>query len=324
MSYEGIDFLLNPCGDTAIDGGDLVQTTGADVIRQMWLIRVRTYKGEWILDLDHGVPYVQEVFQKIQSKSRLEEIFRDITLGTPGVIAIESIQIGDIDPINRHLELTVEAVIEGPESVTFHYDSTLDLGACTLPSAANLPLTIEGLRAWFDAQDLGALTYNSPLNMQNKAATGDCDGDVTLEGVSDLGNKRSVFFDNDLTQTKEMDILDTPAIRHGDGSMSVFIVTKQKEKTSYSGTECFGLLSLDGYDVTSGQHEFYDFSICMDGSTPNTAQPEIKSGRVGGTIETSRTVTTIENFNSVILQFDISSAGEIDIYANGVLIGTSQ
>jgi hypothetical protein len=281
MAYDKIDFLLNECGDTAIEDGDLVRVTGADLIRQLWLTRVRIFVGEWVLDALHGVPYTQEVFAKIASKTRLEEIFRDVSLETPGVLQVLSVEVGDPDIQTRTIAITVEALIDGPEGaspVTFIYDGTLPLGACAELPDADFPLSIDDLRIWLDAQDLGELTYAPPsLDMENKAATGDAVGNVVLEGVSQLGLKRAVLFD--ASASEKMTLSDTPAIRHGTGEMSAIVVMKNKTKGG-SGVEDQGLLALNGVDAASGKEEFYDFSYRHDDATPNSGKLLIKSGRV--------------------------------------------
>lgn len=281
MTLEKIDFMLSPCGDTAIQDGKLVRITGADLIRQLWLIRVRTFKGEWILDALRGVPYIQEVFEKNVSKTRLEEIFRDVTSGTPGVVAVESILIGDIDAATRVIDLTVEAIIEGGESITFHYDGTLGIGACSLPGAEDFPKTIEGMTVWFDGQDLAFIEYAPPnLSLENKAATGSASStNVVLEGVSGIGLKRGLLFV--AASSTYMDFVDTPAIRHGDGDLTIVAVMKHEKIGSLSGKQYYGIIALDGYDVTAAENEFYNFEYVVDYDNPDESAIRLVQGRVG-------------------------------------------
>jgi hypothetical protein len=236
MSYDKLDFLLNECGDLALRNGDLVRVTGADLIRQQWLTVVRVWKGEFALDANKGIPYSQEIFAKLASEARLEEIYRDATLSIDGVLLVQSVQPGVLDPLTRTLDgLSVDVIIDGPEGAlgaTFFYDGSLSLGECFLPGEADLPLSIDDLQVWFDAQDLANLTYSSSLTLTNKAATGQAQGTTTLQGVSALGNKRAILLDS--TADENLAVTDTPAIRHGTGDMTVIAVMKHLQKVSYS------------------------------------------------------------------------------------------
>jgi hypothetical protein len=278
MTYTGKDILLGPDGDEAISNGDSALISGADAIRQQWLIRVRVFLGEWVLDETHGLPYIQEIFSKTATPSRVEEIFRKVTIDTPGVLSVESVAFEVTDPVLRSVTVNVDATIDGPEGVTFQYDGTLPLGSSTTESAASFPLTIDDLRIWLDSNDLANLTYNSPLKLVNKAGAGEANGDCTLEGVSPLGLKRSAYLDE--TDGERLDIADTQAIRHGDGSISMFAVIKARDASS--GVERDrGVLALNGYDNVSGKKEFYNLSIRGTDTTPSSSKVVLKSGREG-------------------------------------------
>jgi hypothetical protein len=276
MAYTGKDGLLAPDGDLAIYNGDLVLVTGADAIREQWLIRVRKWQGEWVLDTEDGVPYRQEIFSKQSSAARVEEIFRDVTLQTPGVLSVESVRFDITDEINREVSIEVDATIDGPESITFQYQGDLPLGASSGSLPVGYPSSYDDLRVWLDSQDLGNLSYNSPLTLNNKAGTGSATGDCTLQGVSDLGNKRSAFFDR--SNTEKLDMTDTEAIRHGTGAISIVAVVKRSDSGETSVKD-FGILALDGYDHIADQSEFYHVSMRGDDSTPNSSRIVFKSDR---------------------------------------------
>lgn len=60
------DIYLDPTtGDLSITEGKLrlTQTIPEDT-RQRLSIKLRTYRGEWFLDLDAGLPYLQEILVK--------------------------------------------------------------------------------------------------------------------------------------------------------------------------------------------------------------------------------------------------------------------
>ena len=64
------DFLLNDCGDLDFTEGKLTLLTGVDLIRQRWLIHVRTFLGEYFLDESIGVPWFQRVLKKAQKRDK--------------------------------------------------------------------------------------------------------------------------------------------------------------------------------------------------------------------------------------------------------------
>lgn len=322
MALKSIDALLGPCGDLKIENGDLVKTTGADLIRQLWLIRVRVFKGEWVLDVDSGVPYVQEVLAKSANNRRLDEIFRDMTLATPGVLAVQSIAFSEIDVLTRTISVTVEAVIEGPESAVFHYSGALGVADCVLTGYIDLPLTFPDLYIWLDGQDLGNLTYAPPsLVLDNKAGAGEAGAvnGVTLEGVSALGNKRSPYFDWD--DDDYLRLVDTEAIRHGNGALSVFVVARlyDTKPTPYSTDETMGLLSLDGYDPVSGESEYYNFGYQFDGTLADSVNLILQSARDGDIPQEIVTTIAITKVGTHVFQFDIDDDQDVYMYVDGAL-----
>jgi hypothetical protein len=278
MTYTGKDFLLGPDGDLAIENGDVVVITGSDVIRQMWFIRVRTFLTEWVIDETKGVPYIQQIFSKTATPERVNQIFREVTLDTPGILTVESVAVEVTDAANRTISVTVEATIEGDDNLVFRYEGDLPLGSVAAGISPEFPLSLGDLRIWLDSQDLGNLTYNSPLKLNNKAGTGEANGECTLEGVSDVGNKRSALFDE--SAGDHLNIADTKAIRHGDGSISIVAVLKRKDASDTVQRDR-GILALNGYDTVSGKKEFYNVALRGTDTTPDSTKLVIKSERVG-------------------------------------------
>lgn len=87
-----MDLLLNN------DTGDLIFVNGkcpvtqlqADVVAQRLRITLYTFLGEWFLDQTVGVPYLQQIFTKVQKKSTVDLIFQGLISKDPGVIEILS------------------------------------------------------------------------------------------------------------------------------------------------------------------------------------------------------------------------------------------
>jgi hypothetical protein len=89
-----MDFSLNlVSGDLLVMNNDLVMTSdidpnGTNPILQDILQRMRLFLGEWFLDNTVGVPYFQQIFVKNPDMSKIEAIFIELILSTPGVDAL--------------------------------------------------------------------------------------------------------------------------------------------------------------------------------------------------------------------------------------------
>jgi hypothetical protein len=91
---------------------------------------------------------------------------------------------------------------------------------------------------WFDAQDLSNIT-NVPttplLRLENKAGPGYAQGSIgagsvypTLVGVTNINNKRAVYFNNSGGEEAHLQFFDTRALRPGGGNFTVFYVGQTK------------------------------------------------------------------------------------------------
>lgn len=67
------DLKLGVDGDLEIKNGDLLLTTSDDAVRQHLQQRLRTFLGEWFLDLDVGIPFFQRQESEHQSDRRYLE-----------------------------------------------------------------------------------------------------------------------------------------------------------------------------------------------------------------------------------------------------------
>ena len=79
----GVDLELDKDGDLLLDG-DLSFTRGLCAVAQGINLRVRTFQGEWFLDLSLGVPYFQEILGFKFNEIRIDSIFRDVITDAPG------------------------------------------------------------------------------------------------------------------------------------------------------------------------------------------------------------------------------------------------
>lgn len=87
-----MDLLLNTTtGDLVFQNGACpVTQLQADVVAQRLRITLYTFYGEWFLNGTIGVPYIQQIFNKVRRKSTVDLIFQGIISADPGVIEIIS------------------------------------------------------------------------------------------------------------------------------------------------------------------------------------------------------------------------------------------
>jgi hypothetical protein len=103
-SGDKIDFLLDDNGDLVLTS-DLVFSIGINAVAQGIRIRIQTFRGEWFLDLDHGVPYYQDLLGHKYNEIKARAAFRDAILSSPGVDDLLSLEV---EFNNQTRELTVE------------------------------------------------------------------------------------------------------------------------------------------------------------------------------------------------------------------------
>lgn len=67
--------------------------TGAEAIRQRILLKLSIWKGEWFLDSDVGMPYVDEILGKRGALDLLRRMVKKKVEETPGVIQVTKITV---------------------------------------------------------------------------------------------------------------------------------------------------------------------------------------------------------------------------------------
>lgn len=104
-----MDLLLNPnTGDLVFtNGGSPVTQRTATVVAQRLRITLYTFLGEWFLDSTVGVPYYQQIFGKIRTKSAVDLIFQQIITNDPDVIEILTFS-STLDSANRGYSMTFQ------------------------------------------------------------------------------------------------------------------------------------------------------------------------------------------------------------------------
>lgn len=76
------DFLINEEGDF-----EVISTTG-ELALQKVNIRLRTYRGEWFLDTNEGIPWIQELLNRKDNKVAVDNAIREAVINTEGITKI--------------------------------------------------------------------------------------------------------------------------------------------------------------------------------------------------------------------------------------------
>lgn len=71
-----------------LQDGDLVLTTGVEAVSQFVSQRVKTFLGEWFLDITEGIPYFEKAFKKNPSIIEVESMIKDVIMKSPGIIEL--------------------------------------------------------------------------------------------------------------------------------------------------------------------------------------------------------------------------------------------
>jgi len=87
---DPIGLLLDENGDLVVTA-DLQFSSGLDAIAQGIRIRILTFRGEWKLNLDTGVPYYQDLLGQRFDQVKAHAAFRNAISSTPGVSEISSL-----------------------------------------------------------------------------------------------------------------------------------------------------------------------------------------------------------------------------------------
>lgn len=117
-----IDLALDPeTGDLVLDGD--LELVGDDVagVRQWLAIALDTQRGEYGLDLDAGLPYLDEILVKAPKLQIIRQIFRAAILACPYV---EEVLDLTLTLIEGTLALGFTAVVRFPEEEAAVVDAT--------------------------------------------------------------------------------------------------------------------------------------------------------------------------------------------------------
>lgn len=96
-------------GDIAIENNKFVLVVGRDEIRQRVIQNLKTFLGEWFLDITLGVPYYQLIFVKDVAGEIKNALLQDEILSTVGITGLTKFDGIDLDPETREGSVDFEA-----------------------------------------------------------------------------------------------------------------------------------------------------------------------------------------------------------------------
>jgi hypothetical protein len=103
-----MNILLDSTGDWDVQSGSVQFTTGKEEIAQMIAIRLKTFVGEWFLDVEKGLPYFSTILVKNPNSAEIENLFISEIASTPGVLSIDEFAMTYDNTVRK---LTVNARI---------------------------------------------------------------------------------------------------------------------------------------------------------------------------------------------------------------------
>lgn len=102
-----MDILLTDTGDVLFSNTEqaLVTDEQRQDVAQRLQIKLRTFLGEWFLNVDNGVPYLEQIFGKGRKKGTVDIIFQTLILEEPDVLEIVSFN-STLDATTREYALS--------------------------------------------------------------------------------------------------------------------------------------------------------------------------------------------------------------------------
>lgn len=114
LATDPMDVALDTDGDIKIDPKiGLVLISGTAAVAQAVRFRLLSFKGDWFLNTDVGVPYFEDIIGDASKEAgvidRARAAFGAAILDAPGVLTIQKLLV-EIDPQTRAMTVTWQAL----------------------------------------------------------------------------------------------------------------------------------------------------------------------------------------------------------------------
>lgn len=117
--------LDSDSGDLLLVEGDLVLTSGAGAVQQHLSQRLKSFAGEWFLDLDSGLPYYRDILVKNPNMQVVSGLLQEEIIKTPGVIELRSFNL-TFEKKTRSLKVTFDALLQ--DEFVLRFDESISIG----------------------------------------------------------------------------------------------------------------------------------------------------------------------------------------------------
>ena len=105
------DLLLGDKGDLVIKDFDLMLTSYKQILKQALQQELKTFKGDWFLDIDKGLPYYQDILGQRNSIDSVRAIFIEAIKSVSGVKEIVDLEL-NLNGKDRSLDVSITVLDE--------------------------------------------------------------------------------------------------------------------------------------------------------------------------------------------------------------------
>lgn len=105
------DLLLSDKGDLVIKDFDLMLTSDKQILKQAIWQELKTFKGDWFLDIDKGLPYYQDILGQRNSIDSVRAIFIEAIKSVSGVKEIVDLEL-NLNGKDRTLDVSITVLDE--------------------------------------------------------------------------------------------------------------------------------------------------------------------------------------------------------------------
>ena len=103
------DFELDADNNIVINNFDFATVEENDRVKQMLLIHLLTFKNEWFLDTEFGVPYIENILTKPIDVPLIADILKSEIVKVADVTRITKFDI-EVDAANRSIDVTFTVI----------------------------------------------------------------------------------------------------------------------------------------------------------------------------------------------------------------------
>lgn len=116
-----VDFALDEDGDMYVEAGKLAEVHDpVEETKQRVTVALQTHRGEWLFDVEHGLPFTEEILVKAPNLGRIVALVRAYCLTLEGITGVTTCRLSLDRParqLNIRLNLQIPEGLTGPFNV---------------------------------------------------------------------------------------------------------------------------------------------------------------------------------------------------------------